>query len=429
MIGRLVALLVACSCVMAGPLDPPADVFSPGVGGNAEADPRIPIDPDPEAPKIIINAPGSYFLTGSIVGTAGNNGIEITANNVTLDLRGFGVIGIPGTLDGIVATTANRVNIRIHGGTIRGWGGDGIDLTNGLNSIVEDIQATSNTAHGVLASRATIRNVQARGNGASGIHVVGSSNIIACHTSANGAAGIQGNLGGATGVLVRDCIAELNAQDGILLGQGSSVLDSVADRNTLDGIQVGAGSVVARCAARSNADSGIKTVGGCVVTQRAAASNEGNGITADSGTVISQCSSTANLLDGVQASSSCTIVDSIVMGNSVRGIDCGVRSLISGNTCTSNGIEGIRIATTSRIVGNTCSSNFAGIIATGADNVIDSNHVVGNDTGIQVLAAGNAIFRNQASGNDTDFSIAGGNDTGPIGTVAASTSPWANIQF
>jgi hypothetical protein len=43
--------------------------------------------------SFIIKAAGSYYLTGSITGVAGKHGISIQANDVTLDLNGFALIG------------------------------------------------------------------------------------------------------------------------------------------------------------------------------------------------------------------------------------------------------------------------------------------------------------------------------------------------
>ena len=48
-----------------------------------------------------ITQPGSYYLTSNVTGVAGKAGIEVTAPNVTIDLRGFELLGVPGSLAGI----------------------------------------------------------------------------------------------------------------------------------------------------------------------------------------------------------------------------------------------------------------------------------------------------------------------------------------
>lgn len=73
----------------------------------------------------------------------------------------------------------------------------------------------------------------------------------------------------------------------------------------------------------------------------------------------------------------------------------------------------------------------AGIYGTGSNNVVRDNHLVGNaNAGIMLEAAPNSVYRNTARDNGTNnYATAPGNDVGPIGSAAASTSPWANIQF
>ena len=56
-------------------------------------------------PLFSINTSGSYILTRDIVAPGGymGDGIAIGADNVTLDMNGFSLIGVPGSLDGINA--------------------------------------------------------------------------------------------------------------------------------------------------------------------------------------------------------------------------------------------------------------------------------------------------------------------------------------
>ena len=42
----------------------------------------------------IITNSGSYYLTTNLVGVSGKSGISITANDVTLDLNGFALLGV-----------------------------------------------------------------------------------------------------------------------------------------------------------------------------------------------------------------------------------------------------------------------------------------------------------------------------------------------
>jgi hypothetical protein len=98
------AMLVA-SAVVAGPLVPPLGPVAPTGKTLAEVEPRIAINlantPGDADSLFKITQPGSYYLTGNITGVTARHGIEIVASNVTLDLRGFEVRGVAGSLNGI----------------------------------------------------------------------------------------------------------------------------------------------------------------------------------------------------------------------------------------------------------------------------------------------------------------------------------------
>ncbi len=80
----------------AGPLNPPAAPAStpgpePRIAVNAQ---NTPGNPDN---LFRITQPGSYYLTGNIIGQSGRNGIQIAADNVTIDLMGFALLGAGST--------------------------------------------------------------------------------------------------------------------------------------------------------------------------------------------------------------------------------------------------------------------------------------------------------------------------------------------
>ena len=94
----------------------------------------------------VISQPGSYKLSGNlIVADKNKTAIEITTNNVTVDLNGFAIIGpadctggfpclnatdVHGGL-GITTRVLNPLNyfdITIRNGSIQGMGGTAIDL-------------------------------------------------------------------------------------------------------------------------------------------------------------------------------------------------------------------------------------------------------------------------------------------------------------
>ena len=60
-----------------------------------------------------------------IVGRWTDNGIVIDADNVTLDLNGFALIGAPGSLNGVLVAM-QRNNIVVKNGVVSNWGRAGV---------------------------------------------------------------------------------------------------------------------------------------------------------------------------------------------------------------------------------------------------------------------------------------------------------------
>ena len=182
---------------------------------------------------VTITRAGTYELNGNLdlrsQPTPWNvNAIQVTADDVTLDLTGFNLIGpttcngrplvctpAGGTGDGI--SSSNR-NITVMNGTIRGMGDDGI----------------------VLNDNAIIRNVRAISNGGDGVAVDDVSLVEGCTVSANGDQGIQMGQGSiARGNTVSD-----NHQEGINAVQGSLISGNAVFRNDDDAIQVSGAATI-----------------------------------------------------------------------------------------------------------------------------------------------------------------------------------------
>ncbi|MCZ6683058.1 MAG: right-handed parallel beta-helix repeat-containing protein, partial [Planctomycetota bacterium] len=195
----LVITFPICICILiagawladAGPPDlnpPPGTVGVSGRFGTRTAILKLPFT---------ITECGSYFLTGCLTGEANRDGITIEADDVTLDLNGFSLIGVGGSFDG-VAVPATRTNLVIRNGTVRNWGNDGVDTIRAQNSQLQDLRAS--------------------GNGVNGLRIGAGGLVTHCTVTENGAFGIFADSGST----VQDCSARNNL-GGISVGTGCTV--------------------------------------------------------------------------------------------------------------------------------------------------------------------------------------------------------------
>ncbi len=266
--------------LFAGPLTPPPGAIVGTHKTLTEVEPRIAINatntPGNATALFRITQPGSYYLAGNVTGVAGRHGIEIVASGVTLDLNGFDLIGVAGSLDGVFASTAGMVNITVKNGSARGWGGYGVNLFNfGNNTLIADVTANN-----------------------------------------NGSVGIGGGFGG----IVSRCASYANVGNGIQAGTVSTVTECSSYTNQASGITVAAGSIVSNCSTRFNGLDGIVAFRGCLIKDNTCASNGNVG----SGAGI-HVTDVDNRIEG----NNCTQAD--------RGIDVDAAgNIIVRNTCSGN---------------------------------------------------------------------------------------------
>lgn len=398
------ALAITGAVLYAGPLDPPAGPVSSTYKTLNEVEPRIAInaantpgDPlaDPSPSVFKITQPGSYYLTGNISGVAGMNGIEISASNVTLDLMGFRVLGVIGSLNGILVN-ATQTNLTIRNGSVRSFGGDGLSGFNGDSMHVIDFTARNCTGRGVaMGEGCSAVNVIADSNSGSGIATLGGSTLATCVSRNNGGDGIAVDFNAS----ITNCTATANTGDGFNVGSGCLVVSSMASGNGDDGFATLNSSTFTSCQAFSNIGDGFDSQGGgCVMTSCTTKSNNGYGVRAGGNSTITQCAASLNLLSGISV---------------------GTGSVVGSCASASNTVDGIRVTSDCVVLSNTCSGNGfngtgAGIHATSSDNRIEGNNCAGSDTGIDVDVAGNVIIRNTCSGNTINWVIAANNVCGPI---------------
>ncbi len=340
----------------------------------------------------VISQPGSYCLTSNVVGVAGKNGIKIDADNVTLDLAGFGVLGVGNSLSGIVIN--NHFHIVIRNGSITGWSSHGLDGASGGLARIEDLRTDANGWNGlVINSGSQVNNCVAAQNTGVGIAV-------------------------SNDVLVTGCVSSLNGGHGFGLGTACTIKSSLAFGNSGAGIAPGGVNslTVIDCNAHTNNGGGIAGPARSLITSSTAQGNRVVGIATGASSTVSNCNASGNTGDGIIAATGSAVTGCTASANTGDGIEVDNRCRLEGNTCEGNG---------------TGRGGGAGIHATSRANRIDGNTAISNDRGIEVNSVGNLVIRNDASLNTTNYDIAAGNTNANVESPGPNfllDRPWANFR-
>lgn len=369
-----------------GELNPPPGPPGPIMKTLAQIEPRTPIGALPFA----ITAPGSYYLTGNLVGAADEDGITVEANDVTIDLGGFVMAGVPGSKDGIVVSVAHA-NLMVSNGTIRDWGGDGVNAAEATGGRYQQLRVADNGGAGLrTGERSAVTACVATGNDAGGIHGAFHALISDCVAAGNDQVGISGDAGAT----IHDCVANNNFGSGIIAFDATVIEGCTSRDNGGNGFFAGAGSVVVRCAATANGGgNGVQTGEFCTVKECSAKNNGNAGVSVDSGSTVRDCVSRQNDGEGILATKRCVLLD---------------------NNCSDHAGVGIRLV--------------------GSDNRVEGNHLTNNGTGVQVDSGGtmNFIVRNTSRGETSGpgFLLPAEPNTCPISSFGGigSAGPWTNFS-
>ncbi len=325
----------------AGPLDPPPgpvaatgrtlqeiyDRIARTQSGVGE--PRIPIQSLPGSATFshVISEPGSYYLTGPIVGSAGKNGIEVAADNVVLDCRGHALRGAAGAGNAVVAAPS-RTGLTIRDGQISGWPGAAI--------VAEQV-------HCCILSALT---------------------IDGC-----------GNDGSGSPWTVR-------------VGDGSAAVECIVRDNQAWGMFLGNSSHAFRTTARANAGVGILARGGAIC-HCTASYNGDTGIGLDEPGVIHNCDARENLY-GIVVNYGVHVWGNSMSYNGIGLVTTQRRNLVDNNLSFFNGTGFDVRSNGSTLRNNLAAENSAtGFAVSGKGHILMANTANGNGTNYDI-ATGNS---------------------------------------
>lgn len=391
----------------AGPLTPPAGSVAPTYKTLTEVEPRIAVQSLAGAPPYFITQPGSYYLTGNVSAVAGQRGIYINADNVTLDLNGFAMIGNLNSDDAVYFN--GRRNVTVRNGVIRDWVKEGIDGFGSNNVRLENI-TVDNCPNGF------------------GV-IVGDGARIVNSSVSRAAAGF---ITGSKATLV-NCTAEANTGTGFSTGLSANLQTCTADGNTGDGFVTGAGTDATSCIARANGGHGFSFDGWAGLNSSVSVGNTGSGIRV--------------IAPGGGGTNGASILNCTVSANAGAGVEhYGAGATIRGCTVSRNTFGAASLGSLCHVVDNNFQENGTTvgdpppayqIYVAGAGTRIDNNHF-SSGSGISALwlnGIDNLVTRNTFVGPGGVL-VGGSNANNEIALVANSpgqnftnTNAWANFKY
>ena len=329
----ILSVVVALGALsFAGPLTPPAGPVAPTMKTLDAVEPRIEINavntPGDGFAIYRITEPGSYYLSGNLVGEVGKHGILVLANGVSIDLMGFGLLGVPGSVDGITMSSF-REGFSVCNGIVSGWGGAGLDLL-ADNARVTGIAANRNLGGGILNA-------------------------------------------GAFACVVSDCSVYGNGSTGIALGSGSTIERCSSQVNAGNGITVGRSSTVIGCSVTDNQAIGISTLAATVVKDCVVSGSGTIGIDGSEEARIEGCTVTSSGTHCIAVSEDCVVIGNLCTGRNSFSLN--------GNIFVDGGGN--------RLENNVSVGGGLGYEITGTGNILIGNSSRENTTGWSV-SAGNA---------------------------------------
>jgi parallel beta-helix repeat protein len=280
-----------------------------------ETEPRIPISSLP----FTIETPGSYYLTGDL--TSSGDGIIVNADNVTIDLKGFSLIGSGlGISSGIYMV--ERSNVEIRNGTVKNFmgtyqQGGGVNEWNGKGHRVIGVRAISNGR---------------------GIYLGGPNHLVKdCTVGENGSYGIVvGNGSTVTGNTVYS-----NGDRGVTTHSGCTVIGNTFFDNASSGIHdQGVGSSIIHNTCSNNGQWGITAMDGCILIGNTCTSNKEGGIAVRVGCMVKNNTLEGNSNYNIVATASGNSIEENLVVGAVNGINYqSTDNFFANNRASGNGTD------------------------------------------------------------------------------------------
>jgi parallel beta-helix repeat protein len=275
-----------------------------------------------------INASGSYYLTGNLDGSAG--GIDITADDVTLDLMGFTIDG-GGTVGDYGIYFNGYSNVTIRNGTIKRFGMAGIyqNSSNAYFATVMDVLVLGNGTLGTVTGAYA------------GIYLYSrNSHVERCTAGENGGYGIYAN---ASSKLINNTAYNNTGNYGISGGSGAILSGNTAYYNTGNsGIYGGFGAILSGNTAYYNSHWGIYGQGANLVKDNTLYANNFSNTGGEGGLHVNYDSRVVgNTLDfNNQNNIYVSSIDNTIENNLVTDSTTGIFFNSSGNFYGNNRASG-----------------------------------------------------------------------------------------
>jgi len=283
-----------------------------------------------------IGSAGSYVVDKNL-NASGDHCLVIEADDVTLDLAGFRLMGDgTGGKSGITDNGILRRNIAIRNGTIQGFAHRGIDLASSDQIKVEEVRVHTNGGGGIFGrTLGIVKDCVVTANGSDGI-VMGEAVLTGNTVTHNAGSGI----GGGTESTLTNNTASFNGGDGIVVGGHSTLTNNTASFNTGRGIRLFIAPLDKCCN---------------TLTSNTASHNGGHGI--------------------FDSSNGNTFTGNTAGRNGGDGMVIGAFSALTSNTASGNTGTGIAVTCPGNLNGNTASNNIVANISTAGPGCKRANNL------------------------------------------------------